>query len=112
MLKTRYIALLAAAAIATGCTITETTSTTSGSVDAVTPDITLNRFVDVRFASIKKEAAAGEGENLDALATLMQTDSAQLSKMLNAHYDELFNDLQQPVELITRIEKISSRSDS
>ena len=112
MFNAKFIALLAAAAIASGCTITETTSTTSGSVDAVTPDLTLNRFVDVRFASIKKEAAAGEGENLDALASLMQRDSAQLSKMMNGHYDELFNDLQQPAELITRIENLSSRSNS
>ncbi len=53
------------------CTITNVTSTSSGYLDTVTPDVTLNRFVGIRMASIQKEAAQGEGENLDALADLM-----------------------------------------
>ena len=54
-----------------GCTITDVTSSASGTLDPVTPDVTLNRFVDIRMASIQKEAALGEGENLHALADLM-----------------------------------------
>lgn len=57
--------------VLSGCTITDVTSNISGSLDTVTPDVTLNRFVDIRMASIQKEAAQGEGENLDALADLM-----------------------------------------
>ncbi len=87
------------------CSLTEVTSTTSGAVDAVTPDVTLNRFVDVRLASIQKEAAQGEGENLDALAELMgKKDKQAFSSWMNANYDELFNNLKQPSQLISRIE--------
>lgn len=95
------------------CSITDTTSTTSGSVDAVTPDVTLNRFVDVRIASIRREAAAGEGENLDALAGLMgKTDTAAFSGLMQAHYDELFIGLEQPTDLISRIESVSAQTGS
>jgi hypothetical protein len=93
------------------CTIVDFTSSTSSTLDAVTPDVTLNRFVDVRIASIKKEAAAGEGENLDALAKLMgKQDKAAFSGWMQTNYTELFNNLDQPVELITRIETLSEQS--
>ena len=93
------------------CSIIDGTSTTSSSVDTVTPDVTLNRFVDVRIASIKKEAAAGEGENLEALANLMgKQDKAAFSGWMQTNYDELFNNLQQPTELISRIKTLSVQS--
>lgn len=96
---------------ATGCTTTDITSSTSSTLDAATPDITLNRFVDVRIASIKKEAAAGEGENLDALAQLMgKQDKKEFSGWMQVNYDVLFNNLEQPKELISRIETISADS--
>jgi hypothetical protein len=88
-----------------GCTITDVTSSTSGTLDTVTPDVTLNRFVDVRMASIQKEAAQGQGENLDALAQLMgKKDKAAFASWMNANYEELFNGLEQPSQLISRIE--------
>ena len=62
--------LFTTALILGGCTITDVTSTTSGSLDTVTPDVSLNRFVDILMTSIQREAAQGEGENLDALADL------------------------------------------
>lgn len=93
------------------CTITDITSSTSSTLDTVTPDVTLNRFVDVRIASIKKEAAAGEGENLDALAKLMgKQDKTAFSGWMQTNYGELFNNLQQPTELISRIETLSEQS--
>ena len=96
---------------ATGCTTTDVTSSTSSTVDTITPDVTLNRFVDVRIASIKKEAAAGQGENLDALAQLMgKEDKQAFSGWMQVNYDVLFNDLQQPKELISRIETVSAQS--
>jgi hypothetical protein len=96
---------------ASACTITDITSSTSSSLDTVTPDVSLNRFVDVRIASIKKEAAAGEGENLDALANLMgKQDKAAFSDWMQSNYDELFNNLEQPSELITRIETLTVQS--
>ena len=97
--------VLAAVLMAGGCTITDVTSSTSGTLDAVTPDVTLNRFVDVRLATIQKEAAQGKGENLDALAELMgKKDKKAFSSWLHTNYDELFNNLEQPSQLISRIE--------
>lgn len=94
-----------------GCTTTDITSSTSSTVDTVTPDVTLNRFVDVRIASIKKEAAAGEGENLEALAQLMgKQDKQAFSGWMQVNYDVLFNNLEQPKELISRIEIVSAQT--
>lgn len=93
------------------CSITEVTSSTSGTVDAVTPDVTLNEFVNVRFASIQKEAARGQGENLDALAELMgRVDKPEFSEWMRSNYNELFTNLGQPSELISRIESVKKRS--
>jgi len=105
------IIIVAALVASSACTIVDFTSSTSSTLDTVTPDVTLNRFVDVRIASIKKEAAAGEGENLDALAKLMgKNDKAAFSGWMQTNYDELFNNLQQPTELISRIEVLSEQS--
>jgi len=104
------MALLASSLVALTACISDITSSTSSTLDAVTPDITLNHFVDVRIASIQKEAAAGEGENLMALAHLMgQQDKAAFSGWMQTHYSELFTDLKQPSELVMRIEKISTQ---
>ena len=103
--------LLTSAVALAGCTITDVTSSTSGTLDTVTPDVTLNRFVDVRLASIQKEAAQGEGENLDALAELMgKQDKQAFSIWMHTNYDELFSDLEKPRQLISRIEAGSSKS--
>jgi len=97
--------LLSSVLLIGGCTITDITSSTSGSLDTVTPDVSLNRFIDVRFASIQKEAAQGEGENLNALAELMgKDDKVAFSYWMNANYDDLFTNLKQPSQLISRIE--------
>ncbi len=98
-------AVIAATLLIGGCTITDITSSTSGTLDTVTPDITLNQFVDVRIASIQKEAAQGKGENLDALADLMgKADKPAFASWMNANYDELFSNLEEPTQLISRIE--------
>lgn len=97
--------ILTTSLLLTACSITEVTSSTSGTLDTVTPDVTLNRFVDVRLASIQKEAAQGEGENLDALAELMgKKDKPAFSLWMHANYDVLFNNLEQPSQLVSRIE--------
>lgn len=91
------------------CTITDITSSTSSTLDAVTPDVTLNRFVDIRMASIQKEAAAGKGENLDALAQLMgEADKAEFSNMMHVNYEKLFDNLTEPAELVSRIEALQT----
>ena len=112
-LKNLFGSIVLASAIlsVTACTMTDITSSTTSAVDTVTPDVSLNRFVDVRISSIKKEAAAGEGENLDALANLMgKQDKAAFSGWMQSNYDELFNNLEQPSELITRIETLTNQS--
>ncbi len=97
--------ILTSALLMAGCTITDVTSSTSGTLDTVTPDITLNHFVDVRLASIQKEAAQGAGENLDALAELMgKSDKQAFASWMHTNYDELFSNLEKPSQLISRIE--------
>jgi hypothetical protein len=112
-LKNNLAVILSAGAllILSGCTTTDITSSTSSTLDTVTPDVTLNRFVDVRIASIKKEAATGEGENLEALAHLMgKQDKVAFSGWMLVHFDELFNNLGKPEELISRINQAYPQS--
>jgi len=102
--------ILSTAVVLAGCTITDITSSTSGTLDAVTPDVSLNHFVDVRMASIQKEAAQGEGENLDALAELMgKNDKRAFSTWMHTNYDALFNNLEKPSQLISRIETLDEK---
>lgn len=97
--------ILSVVMVLAGCTITDVTSGASGSLDTATPDVTLNRFVEVRLASIQKEAAQGKGENLDALAELMgKTDKQAFSSWMHVNYNVLFSELEKPSQLISRIE--------
>lgn len=100
-----------AALFLSGCGTIETLSSVSSTLDTVTPDITLNQFVTTRIASLQKEAAAGEGENIQALAQLMgKQDKKAFSSWLQLNYDELFNNLKQPSELISRINSFETQS--
>lgn len=94
----------------TACSaISEFTSSTSSTTDAATPDITLNNYLQDRFDSIRKDAATGKGENLEALAQLMgKADSKEFGKFMQVNYEELFSNLEQPVELLSRIEKLEN----
>ena len=92
------------------CTaITDVTSSISSTLDAVTPDITLNNFIDTRLEAIRKDAASGGGENIDALAELMgKDDSALFASFLQQNYDQLFSNVKRSSELIARIEQYSN----
>jgi len=91
---------------ASACSIIEATSSTSGTVDSVTPDVTLRHFVDVRIATIKKEAAIGYGENLDALAEMLgKEDKVAFGAWMQLNYDVLFDGLEKSDDLIARIER-------
>ena len=97
--------------VLSGCTAVEFLSSTSSTLDAVTPDVTLNNFVNVRIASLKKEAAVGEGESIEALAQLMgREDKKAFSSWLQVNYDDLFNNLNEPSELISRINASENNS--
>ena len=109
------VKLLIISGILTGlsaCTlVTDFTSSTSSTLDAVTPDITLNRFVDQRYVAIRKDAAAGSGENIEALAELMgQTDKEAFASWMQDNYDNLFTGLDKPSDLVARIERYKNQN--
>lgn len=107
---TRTLKLLALAVIVSGMTactaITDITSSTSSTLDAATPDVTLNNFIDTRYAAIRQDAARGQGENIEALAQLMgEENSAQLAGWMQTHYDTLFTQGQTSAELMSKLEQ-------
>lgn len=92
------------------CTaITDVTSSTSSTTDAVTPDVTLNNFIDKRYDAIRKDAARGQGENIEALSQLMgEQDTATFASWMQKNYDHLFGHNQKPADLATKLEQYSS----
>ena len=85
--------------------ITEISSSTSSTLDAVTPDITLNDFVNKRFVAIRHDAANGGGENLDALAQLLgEEDKIAFAGRMKTNFDTIFRNIEKPSEIIPRIE--------
>jgi hypothetical protein len=87
-----------------GSTTDATGSTTPDSKDARAdrPEA----FVRHRLEAIRFEAARGAGENLDSLAVLLgERDRAGFGQWMKRNYSELFTDLQQPVDLLARIEQ-------
>ena len=101
-------------AVVSGCSIINTVGDgLSSSVEGIT-DVTSSStsdeasasFVETRFASIRTEAARGEGENLDSLARLLgEPDRADFARFMQKRYGELFTGLQQPRELLARIDR-------
>jgi len=96
----------AAIASLSACTaFTEFSSSTSTTSDAITPDITLNEFVNKRYVAIRHDAANGGGENLDALAQLLgETDKQLFAKKMQTNFDSVFKNINKPSEIIARIE--------
>lgn len=88
------------------CTaFTEISSSISSTSDAVTPDITLNEFVNKRYVAIRRDAANGQGENLDALAQLLgESDKGAFAVKMKTNFDSIFMDVEEPAEIISRIE--------
>ena len=97
----------------TACSaISEFTSSTSSTLDAATPDITLNNFIDRRFEAIKNDAARGGGENIDALAQLLgEKNPDAFAQFMRVNYDKIFANLEQPEGLVARIHEISVNSE-
>lgn len=94
------------------CTaITDFTSSTSSTLDAVTPDVTLNEFVNKRYVAIRHDAANGGGEHITALAQLMgKQDTRDFARLMQANFDSIFTDVDQPAEIIARIEATSMQT--
>lgn len=107
----KTLTLAALVTLASACTaITDVTSSTSSTLDAATPDVTMNDFIDKRYAAIRQEAARGGGENIDALAQLLgKQDSKQLGQWMQANYEQLF-DGQQPQDLMARLQQFDDKS--
>ncbi len=102
---TKLLSLSALILSISSCGITDITSSTSSTLDAATPDVTVNEFVNKRFVAIRTEAAQGQGENLQALAQLMgQKDTRAFSKKLKANFDAIFSNVDSPEQIIARIE--------
>lgn len=122
----RYILAAAAASfVLSGCSaILSTTNTTARTLQSTTDGITnvsqttsqtgqdsssskdaeARRFVHSRIAAIRRQAAAGHGEDLVALAALMHAHNPQaFSHWMQTNYQPLFNNLQKPEQLVTRI---------
>ena len=84
---------------------TEVSSSTSSTSDAVTPDVTLNEFVNKRYVAIRHDAANGGGENLDALAQLLgEKDKNAFADRMQTNFDSIFKNIDQPSEILARIE--------
>ena len=110
---TKTIKLLALATIISSmaaCTaITDVTSSTSSTLDAATPDVTLNNFINTRYAAIQQDAARGQGENIEALAQLMgKKDSKQLASWMQSNYDSLFMQGQTAAELMAKLDQYNA----
>lgn len=109
---TSFLALSVLAVSITACSaITDFTSSTSTTVDTVTPDVTVNEFVTKRYVAIRNEAAKGSGENLNALAQLMgKKDSHEFAKNIKTNFDDIFSDVKTPIDIIAKIESHSELS--
>ena len=103
---TKALALLLVSLSLTACSaFTEISSSTSTTSDAVTPDITLNEFVNKRYVAIRHDAANGGGENLDALAQLLgEKDTYTFAQHMKNNFDTIFSNVSQPSDIIARIE--------
>ena len=88
------------------CTVTDITSSTSSTLDAATPDISMNQFIEKRYHAIRKDAAAGNGENIEALAQIIgEKDSKALASWMQLNYDQLFTGVTDKTALQAKLEQ-------
>jgi hypothetical protein len=65
---------------------------------------TQERYVASQINWIQRDAARGHGESLEALAQLLnEPDRVEFARWTQQHYAALFDDLQQPQDLLARI---------
>ena len=117
----------------TGCSaVVSTTNTTADAVHTVSHGVSVSSlsstnvssgkpeeatsartraFVENQHLALQREAAAGGGEHIDALARLMadagpqNTQSAELGAWMQANYAELFSAGTSADQLVSRIER-------
>lgn len=90
--------------------VTNTTDATSEATTNVTRPggadyARATQYVESNLAYIRRDAATGGGERVDVLATLLgEDDHEAFGRWMQAHYEVLFEELEQPADLIARIE--------
>ena len=107
-MKPIFKVLFLAGAMSTlaACTVTDITSSTSSTLDAVTPDVTMNRFIEKRYNAIRQDAATGSGENIEALAQIMgEKDSKAFASWMQVNYDQLFTEGTDKASLVAKLEQ-------
>jgi len=60
-------------------------------------------FVTSQLPLLRREAAAGGGENIDALARLLNTDGDALGYWMQTHYASLFERESEPETIVQRV---------
>ena len=112
---------LAAAGLMSGCSLvtsttdavadgfhatTDTTSSTSHSLDTADAHSHAVRFVKSDIDAIRADAARGHGEEISTLAYLLhEPNAAAFGRWMQAHYVELFVGLEKPEQLLARIDR-------
>lgn len=87
-------------------TTKSTESTTNASVtEPGSPEYArAEAYVASQYPLIRRDAAAGGGENTAALAALLgESDAEAFGRWMQAHYGDLFAGLESPEELLARI---------
>lgn len=124
---TGTLALIAAAALLAGCSAISTTtrgvknsfiSTSDGissSSDTATGAAKSNQqavaFVRSQLPAIREDAARGAGQNATTLAWLLhRKHPATFARWMQGHYQSLFTNLDQPKELLARIDSLQRQS--
>ncbi|HYW77114.1 MAG TPA: DUF3015 family protein [Gammaproteobacteria bacterium] len=92
---------------------TRMTSSTSDSFEDAGYRHRAKRFVDTDIDAIRRQAARGYGDELDALAVLLhEPNRAAFPRWMQAHYADLFSNLQKPAQLLDRIHRLQRKTEA
>ena len=82
-------------------------SSSSGGDESADRASLRTHYVATQIDSIREDAARGHGEALEVLALLLnENDVSAFGLWTRANYAELFTDLEQPTELLARIDTL------
>ncbi|MGJ8670493.1 MAG: DUF3015 family protein [Oceanococcus sp.] len=91
----------------TGDSATSSSSSSESDGSDTQAQMGQERYVSTQISYIRSDASRGEGESLAALAQLLgEADSAEFGLWAQQNYDALFANLQQPEELLQRIQTL------
>lgn len=120
------VAIITAAAMMSGCALITaatdatvdgfhaTTNATSSSSHSFNTEARSQavQFVRSDIDAIRTDAARGHGEEIDALTDLLHEPNAdEFGRWMQVHYAQLFDGLDQPEQLLTRIDKYRHSGD-